>query len=87
MPRDVPLEQVLHDLADRMTRMIGQAIDDGRNYEIQVRITADIAVDARQAEINEYVIDLPIRVPSDVRTVETDGVVFHRTALGWERTL
>jgi hypothetical protein len=85
VPRNIPLQQVLSDLADTMTRMVERAINDGRNYEIQVRITADIAVDADQAEVGEYVAELPLQVPDHVKTLETDGIVFHRTVLGWER--
>jgi hypothetical protein len=85
VPHDVPLQQVLGDLADTMTRMVERAIDDGRNYEIQVRITADIAVDAAESEVGEYVTELPLQVPDHIKTLETDGIVFHRTILGWER--
>lgn len=85
VPHNIPLQQVLCDLADTMTRMVERAIDDGRDYEIQVRITADIAVDAAQSEIGEYVIELPLQVPDHIKTLETDGIVFHRTVLGWER--
>ena len=85
LPRDMPLQQVLSDLADTMTRMVERAIDDGRNYEIQVRITADIAVDAAQSEVGEYVTELPLQVPDHIKTLETDGILFRRTVLGWER--
>ena len=85
IPENVPLEQALDDLADRMTRIVKKATDDGRKYDIQVRITADITVDATQARVDEYITELPIDVPKDVGTVETDGVLFRRTALGWER--
>jgi hypothetical protein len=85
VPHDIPLQQVLCDLADRMTRMVERATDDGRNYDIQVRITADIAVEAAQSEVGEYVTELPLQVPDHIKTLETDGIVFHRTVLGWER--
>lgn len=85
IPKDEPLEQVLRDLADRMTRMVEKATDDERDYDVQVRITADITVDASQAEVDEYITELPLHVPKDINTVETDDVLFKRTALGWER--
>ncbi|MEE8389895.1 MAG: hypothetical protein V3S14_03740, partial [Anaerolineae bacterium] len=85
IPENASLQQVLRDLADRMTGMIERSTDDGRNYDIQVRITADITVDAIQAEVDEYITELPLDVPKDVSTVETDGVLFKRTVLGWER--
>jgi cell division protein YceG involved in septum cleavage len=85
IPDNVSLEQILRDLADGMTRMIEKATDDGRNYDIQVRITADITVDASQAKVDEYITELPLDVPRNINTVETDGVLFKRTALGWER--
>ncbi len=85
IPKNASLQQVLGDLVDRMTRMIEKATDDGRNYDIQVRITADITVDASQAQVDEYITELPVDVPIDVNTVETDGILFERTVLGWER--
>jgi hypothetical protein len=85
IPENVPLQEALHDLAERMTHIVERATDDGRNYDIRVRITADITVDATQAQVDEYITELPIDVPRDVSTVESDGVLFKRTALGWER--
>ena len=85
IPDSVPFQRILRDLADSMTRMVEKATDDGRNYDVQVRITADITVDASQATVDEYVTELPLDVPRDVNTVETDGVLFKRTVLGWER--
>ncbi len=85
IPRNASLLQILHDLADRMTRMIETTTDDGRDYDIQVRITADVTVDAGQARVTEYITELPLDVPQTVNTVETDGVLFRRTVLGWER--
>jgi hypothetical protein len=85
IPENIPLQEALQDLADKMTHMVEEAIDDGRNYDIQIRITADITVDAAQAQVDEYITELPIDVPRDVSTVESDGVLFKRTALGWER--
>lgn len=86
IPQNTSLRQALDNLVDRMTRMIEKATNDGRKYDIQVRITADITVDASQAQIDEYITELPVDVPEDVNTVETDGVLFERTVLGWERT-
>jgi hypothetical protein len=85
IPENALLQQILRDLAGRMTRMIEKATDDGRDYDVQVRITADITVDASQAKVDEYITELPLDVPKGVGTVETDGVLFRRTALGWER--
>ncbi len=85
IPRNASLEQILLDLADRMTRMIETNTDDGRDYDVQVRITADVTVDAGQAHVDEYITELPIDVPQTINTVETDGVLFRRTVLGWER--
>ncbi|MCP4544702.1 MAG: hypothetical protein GY832_46980 [Chloroflexi bacterium] len=86
IPKNASLQQVLGDLVVRMTRMIEKATDDGRNYDIQVRITADITVDASQAQVDEYITELPVDVPENINTVETDGILFERTVLGWERT-
>ncbi len=85
IPRNASLEQILLDLADRMTRMIETNTDDGRDYDVQVRITADVTVDAGQAHVDEYITELPIDVPQTINTVETDGVLYRRTGLGWER--
>ena len=85
IPQNTSLRQALGDLLDRMTRMIEKATDDGRDYDVQVRITADITVDAGQAQVDEYITEMPFDVPGDVNTVETDGVLFNRTAVGWER--
>ena len=85
IPQNASLQQILGDLVDRMTRMIEKATDDERNYDIQVRITADITVDASQAQVDEYITELPLDVPENVNTVETDGILFERTVLGWER--
>jgi hypothetical protein len=85
IPENIPLQQILRDLADRMGRMVERATDDGRDYDVQVRIMADITVNASQARVDEYVTELPISVPRNINTVETDGVIFERTALGWER--
>jgi hypothetical protein len=85
IPEHAQLQQVLYDMADRMTRMIEQTTDDGRDYDVQVKIIADITVDAGQAHVDEYVTELPLDVPQHVDTVETDGVLFRRTVLGWER--
>jgi hypothetical protein len=86
IPQNVSLQQVLGDLVDRMTRMIDKATDDGRKYDIQVKITADITVDASEAQVDEFITELPVDVPKNVNTVETNGVMFERTVLGWERT-
>jgi hypothetical protein len=85
IPESASLQQILRDLADRMTRIVEKATDDGRNYDVRVKITADVTVDADQSKIDEYITQLPLDVPKDVNTVETDGVLFRRTALGWER--
>jgi len=85
MPEEIPLHQLLHDLADRMTHMVEQATDDGRDYDTQIRITADITVDASQAKVGEYITEPPFPVPEDIRTIETDGVLFRLTPLGWYR--
>ena len=85
IPQNTSIQQVLGDLLDRMTRMIAKATNDGRNYDVQVRVTADITVDASQAQVDEYITELPLNVPKNVNTVETDGVLFKRTAIGWER--
>ena len=85
IPEGIPLSQLLRDLADRMTRMVEQATDDGRDYDFQIRIMADVTVDASQAETGEYITKLPLQVPKEIKTVETDGVIFKRTALGWQR--
>ena len=85
VPKDIPLHQLFHDLADRMVGMIEQATDDGRDYDFQVRITADITVDASQAEVDEYITEPPFQVPEEISTIETDGVLFKRTPLGWQR--
>ena len=85
IPQNASIQQVLGDLLDRMTRMIEKATDDGRSYDVQVRVTADITVDASQAQVDEYITELPLNVPKNVNTVETDGVLFKRTAVGWER--
>ncbi len=86
IPENAQLQQVLYDMADRMARMIEQTTDDGRDYDVQVKMTADITVDASQAHVDEYITELPLDVPQNVDTVETDGVLFRRTVLGWERS-
>ena len=86
IPENASLQQILGDMVDRMTRMIEKVTNDERDYDIQVKITADITVDSSQAQVNEYITKLPLDVPKDVNAVETDGVLFERTVLGWERT-
>jgi hypothetical protein len=85
VPEDIPLCQLLRDLADRMVCVIEQATDDGRDYDFQIRVTADITVDASQAKVGEYVTEPPFQVPKEIETLETDGVLFKRTAVGWQR--
>ena len=42
-------------------------------------------VRAVSLHVDEYITELPLDVPQHVDTVETDGVLFRRTVLGWER--
>jgi hypothetical protein len=85
LPEDISLRDILRDMADRMTRMIETATDDGRDYEVQLRISAHIAVNASQAKVGDVVTHLSLEVPDSVNTLESNGAVYRRSVLGWER--
>lgn len=89
-------------LLDKMTSCVAAATEDGRAYDLRVKIgewePLDSGMQRRQvafvltlvraadAEVNEWVTDLPMEVPDDLTMCRLPaGELFNRGRFGWLR--